>query len=315
MDSSPPEFVILKVPNTRNADSVTSVESEASFILHVIKPRLPNPSGIVRIIDILQRFRTTPVIVMELLGPSLLDRLRGRDQKGLGIVAVQSLARQVLSAVHELHSAGILHADIKPENILYVDDTYESVKLIDFGSAETLPRESPRLIQSLWYRAPEVVLQVESTEKVDLWSVGCVLYEAFMGNPLFAPDSPIELLNRIVSLFGGIPPVMVDFCPVRSEFFNANGSLKTVVQYYRERREEPPKAQVRPWVDPPDLDGSIGLFEGAPSETASDPEVEYSRRALFVSFLYGLLAIHFGVRLSAEQALKDPFLTTDFKDP
>jgi dual specificity protein kinase YAK1 len=254
----------------------------------------------------------------EQLGPSLLDRLDSRAKEGLGIIAVQSLARHVVAAVYELHSAEILHADIKPENILYVDDMYRSAKLIDFGSARDLAKPIRLKIQTRWYRAPEVILGFECTDKVDMWSVGCVLYEAFMGNPIF-PGRAIGILNQMAGFLGDFPARLVAHSPKRSKFFNADGTLKTVDQYYRERRRVVPVDAVQTWTEGvPSLESTICAWtpraQGMEaSEAGGGEEIDYPRQYL-VTFLYGLLALDPAARLSAQDALSDPFLTTDFTD-
>ena len=84
-----------------------------------------------------------------------------------------------------MHWNGIFHRDIKPENILLNGDL---VKLADLGSCRGLYQEMPltEYISTRWYRAPECLLtDGYYTYKMDVWGVGCVMYEVLTLCPLF----------------------------------------------------------------------------------------------------------------------------------
>jgi serine/threonine protein kinase len=212
-----------------------------------------------------------------------------------------------------MHEAKLHHGDIKPENILSVDGTHRSLKLIDFGNVDPLPRPYAYGMQSLWYRAPEVILRVNSQDRPDLWSVGCVLFEAFMGTPLFAAGSDIELLNRATAFLGEeIPAMMVATDEVTAEFFDM-GRLKTVEEFCRDRRTPLVQGPSCPLAD--EIENlETAIIRYVSRVPPRDPQVEEERRILFVSFLYGLLAIDFRNRFSAEEALNDPFLKVAFTE-
>ena len=103
------------------------------------------------------------------------------------------VAAQLLAALSLLHRSGVIHADIKPENILLRDNdaTCCAVKLADFGNAMNATEEDTAMyygsfeLQSLWYRAPEVILGLPFSCAIDMWSAGCVLAELYLGEPLF----------------------------------------------------------------------------------------------------------------------------------
>jgi dual specificity protein kinase YAK1 len=75
---------------------------------------------------------------------------------------------------------GIIHCDLKPENIL-MDQEVEKVRIIDFGSACYSGNKVYKYIQSRYYRAPEIVLGIGYNSSIDMWSLGCVAMELFMG--------------------------------------------------------------------------------------------------------------------------------------
>ena len=79
----------------------------------------------------------------------------------------------------------IIHCDIKPENIVFKEMGKSGVKLIDFGSACFADNKEFTYIQSRYYRSPEIVLMKPYDHKIDVWSLGCLIYEIFTGTPLF----------------------------------------------------------------------------------------------------------------------------------
>lgn len=129
---------------------------------------------------------------------------------------ILTVAKSLLKAMALIHSESIIHADIKPENILlarHEDTQILSAKLADFGSSRfchrSITEESPAIKkyeshyeQSRFYRAPEVVLGLETDTAIDIWSFGCVLYEMLMGIPLFYATDCYDLLSKMIELMG-----------------------------------------------------------------------------------------------------------------
>ena len=119
---------------------------------------------------------------------------------------IQSIMRQVISAMTFVHSQFILHRDLKPQNIFvqFADDQV-IVKVGDFGlsKALTVPIPPETLnVASLWYRAPEVLLQSGYDVGIDLWSLGCILVELGQGSPLFLDSCEFGLLMKIFQTLG-----------------------------------------------------------------------------------------------------------------
>lgn len=107
-----------------------------------------------------------------------------------------------------LHSLNIVHRDIKPQNILVELDT-NRVVFCDFGSAKIIQNGEKSLsyICSRYYRAPELILGYENyTSYIDVWSIGCVIAEMFLGFPLFIGKSSFNQLYQILSRIG-TPPI------------------------------------------------------------------------------------------------------------
>lgn len=129
---------------------------------------------------------------------------------------------QIARSLAYIHSLGVCHRDIKPQNLLYCP-TRHFVKLCDFGSAKTLVRGSANVayICSRYYRAPELVFEAtEYTTAIDTWSMGCVFAEMLLGEPLFPGESAVDQMMQIINLLGtpGKPELKAmnpDHVPVR----------------------------------------------------------------------------------------------------
>jgi len=146
---------------------------------------------------------------------------------------IRAVARQLLSALQHLCSASVIHGDLKPENVLLVPDraplgTFAQreprVKLIDFGCAQVGGRVAETediVIQTLPYRAPEVLLGLSYTSAVDMWSFGCICTELVLGRPLFPHGgSEHDVVRNTLELLGPIPQHMLQAGRNTSRYFH-----------------------------------------------------------------------------------------------
>uniref|UniRef100_A0A672MI49 [tau protein] kinase n=1 Tax=Sinocyclocheilus grahami TaxID=75366 RepID=A0A672MI49_SINGR len=111
---------------------------------------------------------------------------------------------QLFRSLAYIHSQGVCHRDIKPQNLL-VDPETAVLKLCDFGSAKQLVRGEPNVsyICSRYYRAPELIFgATDYTSIIDIWSAGCVLAELLLGQPIFPGDSGVDQLVEIIKVLG-----------------------------------------------------------------------------------------------------------------
>ncbi|KAJ3289961.1 Dual specificity tyrosine-phosphorylation-regulated kinase 1A [Borealophlyctis nickersoniae] len=147
-------------------------------------------------------------IVYERLGLNLYEALRKRHFAGFSLALIRRWGRQVLASLSFLARPEIqvIHCDLKPENILLHDDGKKSVKVIDFGSSCFHNERTYTYIQSRFYRSPEVILSHPYTTAVDMWSLGCILYELVNGEPLFPGRDECDQMARMVEMLG-IPPL------------------------------------------------------------------------------------------------------------
>lgn len=145
-------------------------------------------------------------LVMDFVPETVHSVLRAHSQanKALPLATVKLYAYQLLRSLAYIHSLGICHRDIKPQNLL-VDPYTHVVKLCDFGSAKILVRGEPNVayICSRFYRAPELIFGATAyTVVIDVWSVGCVVAELLLGAPLFAGESGVDQLVEIIKVLG-----------------------------------------------------------------------------------------------------------------
>jgi predicted Ser/Thr protein kinase len=157
-----------------------------------------------------------PYLAMEwLTGENLAERLaRGT----LSVADTLVLGERIASALAFVHAAGMVHRDLKPSNVYLVDREVTNARLIDFGVAKLATRDltaTGQLVGTPGYMAPEQARGGKIVHaSVDLFALGCVLYEALAGQPPFAGTDVIEILARllleqptpIAQLVPGVPP-------------------------------------------------------------------------------------------------------------
>lgn len=95
---------------------------------------------------------------------------------------------------------GLIHSDLKPENIVFKLGSDSSVKVIDFGSATYIYEECQDYVQTRPYRAPEIIFGCDYDFAVDMWSLGCILYELLTSKVLFSQKNLHQIVTQVVSL-------------------------------------------------------------------------------------------------------------------
>ncbi|KAJ8984613.1 hypothetical protein NQ317_006075 [Molorchus minor] len=139
-------------------------------------------------------------LVFEMLEQNLYDFLKQNKFSPLPLKYIRPILQQVLTALLKLKQLGLIHADLKPENIMLVDPVRQPyrVKVIDFGSASHVSKAvCNTYLQSRYYRAPEIILGLPFCEAIDMWSLGCVVAELFLGWPLYPGSSEYDQIRYI----------------------------------------------------------------------------------------------------------------------
>lgn len=130
------------------------------------------------------------------------------ENRDLSIEKVKDFSMQLLKALAFLKKNGVVHADIKPENILVSEDT-SIIRVADFGLA-FFAKESQRLrsVQTLYYRSPEVILgDMSYGYPIDIWSVAIIVIELFMGQVLFMWPEETQIFAAQLRFFGRAFPL------------------------------------------------------------------------------------------------------------
>lgn len=165
-------------------------------------------------------FRKHLCIVFELLSVNLYEVIKHNSFRGLPFTMVRSLADQLVRCLVCLKTNNVLHCDLKPENILLMSKKNTKIKLIDFGSASFLGQQIYTYIQSRFYRSVDVILGIlPFTPAIDMWSLGCIIVELFVGLPVFPGHSEYDQLSKIVELLGPIPPSILDYSRNTRKFY------------------------------------------------------------------------------------------------
>ena len=257
-------------------------------------------------------FRNHLCMAMDLCSMDLYNVLNARNFVGFPLSIVQLIARQILRTLVLLERAQIVHSDIKPENVVMLEGLPMRVKLIDYGSARTLDQKCSFYVQSRYYRAPEVVLGIPHGCEIDMWSLGCVLFEAYEGCPLFAGQSEVQLLDIIVGLMGQFPEKVVKRSPRFSELFTPEGVMKSEEQVCREQGKLPAKRyKYLQYDNLPDL---VLLYErGLKRVTPEVREKRLAQRRIFLDFLLRTLAFAQEDRIKPREALEHPFIVEEME--
>ena len=120
----------------------------------------------------------------------------------LSFKLVKSIFKDLAKGLFYIHSLDIIHCDLKPENIMINLQT-KQIKIIDFGSSKyTGDKQNNFYIQSRYYRAPEIVFELKYDSSIDVWSIGCIIYELLFRRPLFPCKNMNNLVYQLTGLLG-----------------------------------------------------------------------------------------------------------------
>uniref|UniRef100_A0A8C1PG10 Serine/threonine-protein kinase PRP4 homolog n=1 Tax=Cyprinus carpio TaxID=7962 RepID=A0A8C1PG10_CYPCA len=239
-------------------------------------------------------------LVFEPLSMNLREVLKkyGKDV-GLHIKAVRSYSQQLFLALKLLKRCNILHADIKPDNIL-VNESKTILKLCDFGSgSHVADNEITPYLVSRFYRAPEIVIGKLYDYGIDMWSVGCTLYELYTGKILFPGSSNNHMLKLAMDLKGKMPNKMIRKGLFKDQHFDQNlNFLYIEVDKVTEREKVTVMSTINPTKDLlADMIGGQRL-----------PDDQRKKVMQLKDLLDGTLMLDPAKRISINQALQHPFI-------
>ncbi|XP_003220948.2 homeodomain-interacting protein kinase 2 isoform X3 [Anolis sagrei] len=254
-------------------------------------------------------------LVFEMLEQNLYDFLKQNKFSPLPLKYIRPILQQVATALMKLKSLGLIHADLKPENIMLVDPSRQPyrVKVIDFGSASHVSKAvCSTYLQSRYYRAPEIILGLPFCEAIDMWSLGCVIAELFLGWPLYPGASEYDQI-RYISQTQGLPAeYLLSAGTKTTRFFNRDTDspyplwrLKTPDDHETEtgiKSKEARKYIFNCLDDMAQVNMTTDL-EG------SDMLVEKADRREFIDLLKKMLTIDTDKRITPIETLNHPFVT------
>lgn len=151
-------------------------------------------------------------------------------KKKFSIHEIKNITRQVLKGLDFLKLNKIVHGDLKPENILFYNNESFRTIICDFGLStdlEYLKNNDKKNynIQSMWYRAPEIIFGLDYDYSIDIWSLGCIIFEIYFRKALFTSKKDQQLFDKIFCFLGS----------PKQDFVNLNKRT----QYYLNKNNEP----------------------------------------------------------------------------
>ncbi|KNE70323.1 CMGC/DYRK/YAK protein kinase [Allomyces macrogynus ATCC 38327] len=269
-------------------------------------------------------FRRHLCLVFEQLSINLYELIKQNQFRGLSLKLVRVFTAQILDALVCLAEAKLIHADLKPENLLLKNAHDTQIKVIDLGSACQEQQTVYTYIQSRFYRSPEVLLGLPYTNAIDMWSLGCIVAELFLGLPLFPGTSEYNQVSRIVDMLGMPPTYMIEVGKNAKAFFvkiadstpaagphaprtPAVYRLKPREQYAKEHgtTEQPSKRYFAGTA----LAEVVMQYPYSRRLQGADLDNERRTRECLLDFLRGLLHLNPIERWSAAQARMHPFIS------
>ncbi|CAL8243453.1 unnamed protein product [Lota lota] len=259
--------------------------------------------------------RSHTCLVFEMLEQNLYDFLKQNKFSPLPLKVIRPVLQQVATALRKLKSMGLIHADLKPENIMLVDPVRQPyrVKVIDFGSASHVSKAvCSTYLQSRYYRAPEIILGLQFCEAIDMWSLGCVIAELFLGWPLYPGSLEYDQIRYISQTQGFPGELLLNAGTKTARFFcresdspYAPWRLKSTDEHEKETGMKSKEARKYIFSSLDDIVhvNLVMNLEG------SDLLAEKADRREFVSLLKKMLWIDAEKRIAPAEALNHPFVT------
>ncbi|VAI26177.1 unnamed protein product [Triticum turgidum subsp. durum] len=290
-----PEVVAIKIIR-KNETMYKAGKQEVSILEKLASADREDRRHCVRFISSFM-YRNHLCLVFESLNMNLREVLKkfGRNI-GLKLTAVRAYSKQLFIALKHLKNCKVLHCDIKPDNML-VNDAKNVLKLCDFGNAMLagMNEVTPYLV-SRFYRAPEIILGLPYDHPLDIWSVGCCLYELSTGKVLFPGATNNDMLRLHMELKGPFPKKMLRKGAFTMQHFDQDLNFNAI--------EEDPvtKKPMRKLILNIKLKDFGSLVSNFPGE---DPKMLSN----FKDLLEKIFVLDPDKRITVSQALSHPFIT------
>jgi len=261
------------------------VDSQRTFREVMLLQELNGHDNIIRLLNVIKAENDLDLyLVFDYMEADLFNVIRANI---LQDIHKKFIIYQTLKALKFIHSADIIHRDLKPSNIFINSDCH--VKLGDFGLARTLDN-NPKFdgvvtdyVATRWYRAPEMILAAQKYGKpIDMWSVGCILYELLVGTPLLPGKSTKDMIRMMFGVTG---------FPDRKEYNEVKKECRIQIEYDDLLQEKIKKKK-----------NILQMVSG------------YTHDDVAIDLLLKCLQFNPKKRLTAEEALEHPYVA-DFHNP
>uniref|UniRef100_A0A8C6UYE8 Protein kinase domain-containing protein n=1 Tax=Neogobius melanostomus TaxID=47308 RepID=A0A8C6UYE8_9GOBI len=284
---------IVAVKAIKICEKTDYVIAREVFMLDKVSALDPDVDNVIRFNKYFKSADGHHCMEFELLDLSVEDLMKKR-RAPFSLNEIRPMAKDLLISLKGLRNVGVIHTDLKPDNVMFVDQQNKpfKVKLIDFGVATLTERAKVgKIMQPLGYRAPEVTLGLRLTEAVDMWSLGCCLLEWYLSmitHFMGVPDG--ELLKQ--AMYG-------------NDYFVEEGSewrLKEVSEY-KATTGVTPIMEWNPLQVFKDLEDVIlNCHQG-------NSELDIEDKRVFVDLLQKMFHVDPDKRITPAEALSHPFIT------
>jgi len=294
---------VVAIKILRKNDLMTKAAGKEVEHLQKLKAQDPgNSSYIIRLHDSFA-YRSHFCMVFECMWDNVRSALKKLTKgKGFNLQAVRAYTKQLLVGLRHMRQCQIVHADIKPDNIL-MSEAHDYVKFCDLGTAVEISgcTISPYLGSGA-YRPPEICLGCEWGYPIDMWALGCTVCEMFTGKVMMSSGSNNEHLRLIMEYKGKIPGKVIRKGRKWKDHFTDNLDFKYLDKENVERiiTNLTAKRSIKDTV----------MERVAPEKrTSSAPEDQHYVRkvGMFADLLEQMLALDADKRITPEDALKHPF--------
>ncbi|CDS42170.1 dual specificity [Echinococcus multilocularis] len=261
-------------------------------------------------------FRGHLCLVFELLSHNLYDLLRNTNFRGVSLNLTRKFTQQLCSALEFLSRPDlqIIHCDLKPENILLINPKRSAIKLVDFGSSCHVNEKVYQYIQSRFYRSPDVLLGLDYTMAIDMWSLGCILVELHTGEPLFAGQHELDQMLKIIEVLGMLPSYLIEKSRRWPMFFEREPNGDFVPNYQASMKDnvkinyKPPGARK--------LSDILGVNSGGPmGRRLQEPGHSPQDYAIFMDLVLHMLIYDPDKRIRPSEALAHRFFCRTAPQP
>ncbi len=257
-------------------------DAQRTFREVMLLQELNGHENIIRLLNVIKAENDVDLyLVFEYMEADLYNVIRAGI---LQEVHKRFIIYQLLKSLKFIHSGDIIHRDLKPSNIFINSDC--QIKIGDFGLARTLTNRvsfKPIItdyVATRWYRAPEMLMgSCKYNKSIDMWSVGCILYELLSARPLFPGKSTKHMFNLVLEVTG---------LPDKNEFSDIKKKYELLTDHY--------------------------MFDKFPRKSMKSLIGGYTRDLNTWDFLSKLLVFNPEKRMTVEEALEHPYIADFHKE-